>query len=80
MLYEEISRQENGVKTKVNILADLIHGFWGMFPNAEFSKELKKKGELDLGCLFDHLKKDNEAELSWLGSHSSRTNPEHERK
>ena len=43
LLYEEVLREEWGVKTKLDIFGGLIHGFWGFFPAAEFSKEYRKK-------------------------------------
>lgn len=42
LLYEEVLREE-GVETKLDIFAGLPHGFWNMFPTAEFSKEYRQK-------------------------------------
>ncbi len=41
-IYEEILREENGVKTKVDIYPGLPHGFWSYFPEAGFSKKLQE--------------------------------------
>ena len=45
LLYEEVVREEAGVKTRLDIFGGLVHGFWGFFPTAEFSKEYRKKVE-----------------------------------
>ncbi|KAF8864889.1 alpha/beta-hydrolase [Acephala macrosclerotiorum] len=41
LIYEEILREENGVKTKVDMYPGLPHGFWSYFPEAGFSKKLQ---------------------------------------
>lgn len=41
LIYEEILREENGVKTKVDIYPGLPHGFWSYFPEAGFSQKLQ---------------------------------------
>lgn len=41
-IYEEILREENGVKTKVDNYPGLPHGFWSYFPEAEFSKNFQQ--------------------------------------
>jgi hypothetical protein len=53
MLYEEILREECGVKTKVDIYGGLIHGFWGIFPNAQFSKEYRRSADEALQWLLE---------------------------
>lgn len=56
LLYEEILREEWGIKTKIDIFAGLIHGFWGFFPNAEFSKEYRMKADQALEWLLEQSK------------------------
>ncbi|KUJ23210.1 alpha/beta-hydrolase [Mollisia scopiformis] len=41
-IYEDILREENGIKTKVDVYPGLPHGFWSYFPEAEFSKKLQE--------------------------------------
>ncbi|CZR51824.1 related to Putative sterigmatocystin biosynthesis lipase/esterase STCI [Phialocephala subalpina] len=41
LIYEDILREESGVKTKVDLYPGLPHGFWSYFPEAEFSKKLQ---------------------------------------
>ncbi|KAE9363407.1 alpha/beta-hydrolase [Stipitochalara longipes BDJ] len=53
LLYEEVLREEAGVKTKLDIFGGLIHGFWGFFPAANFSKEYRKKVEEGLEWLVE---------------------------
>jgi acetyl esterase/lipase len=45
LIYEEILRVENGIKTKLDIFPGLPHGFWGMFPVADFSKRYAEKSK-----------------------------------
>lgn len=45
LIYEEILREECGVKTKVDIFPGLPHGFWTMLPAAGFSKTHAEKSE-----------------------------------
>lgn len=56
LLYEEVLREEGGVKTKLDIFGGLIHGFWGFFPAAEFSKEYRKKVDQGLEWLLQQSK------------------------
>jgi acetyl esterase/lipase len=43
LIYEEVLREESGVKTRLDVFGGLIHGFWNIFPTAEFSKEYRRK-------------------------------------
>lgn len=45
LIYEEILREENDLKTKVDIFPGLPHGFWAMCPNAEFTKVHERTSE-----------------------------------
>jgi acetyl esterase/lipase len=56
LIYEEVLREEYGVKTKLDIFGGLIHGFWNVFPNAEFSKEYKRKADEALEWLYEQSK------------------------
>ncbi|EKD12229.1 lipase 2 [Drepanopeziza brunnea f. sp. 'multigermtubi' MB_m1] len=42
LIYEEILRKENGVKTLVDIYPGLPHGFWGWWTAADFSKSFQE--------------------------------------
>ena len=53
LLYEEILREDCGVKTKVDVFPGLPHGFWAMFPNAGFSKEYREKSDRGFEWLLD---------------------------
>lgn len=39
LIYERVLREEEGVKTKVNVYPGLPHGFWSIFPTIESSKK-----------------------------------------
>ncbi|CZR62791.1 related to Putative sterigmatocystin biosynthesis lipase/esterase STCI [Phialocephala subalpina] len=52
LIYEEVLREECGVKTKVDIFPGLPHGFWAAFPAAGFSKEFRGKSDEGLAWLF----------------------------
>ena len=41
LVYEEILRKENGIKTLVHMYPGLPHAFWSRFPEAQFSKKLQ---------------------------------------
>ncbi|KAE9362699.1 alpha/beta-hydrolase [Stipitochalara longipes BDJ] len=56
LIYEEILREECGVKTKADIYGGLVHGFWSIFPNAEFSKEYRLKADEALQWLLEQSK------------------------
>lgn len=56
LLYEQILREENGVKTKVDVFAGLPHGFWAALPHAQFSKEHRDKSEEGLAWLLENSK------------------------
>ena len=38
LIYERVLREDNGVKTKLDIYPGLPHSFWSWAPDAEFSK------------------------------------------
>lgn len=38
LIYERVLREEDGVKTKVDVYPGLPHGFWSIFPKLESSK------------------------------------------
>jgi len=42
LIYEQILRVDNGIKTKVDIYPGLPHGFWTWYPEAQFSKKFQK--------------------------------------
>jgi len=42
LIYEEILRVDNGIKTKVDVYPGLPHGFWSWFPDAQFSKKFQE--------------------------------------
>lgn len=56
LIYEEILREECAVRTKVDIFGGLIHGFWSIFPNAEFSRAFRKQADEGLGWLLAQAK------------------------
>lgn len=37
LIYERLLREEDGVKTKINVYPGLPHGFWGVFPKLKAS-------------------------------------------
>jgi acetyl esterase/lipase len=41
LIYEEVLREDCGIKTKVHLYKGLPHGFWYFWPKAEFSKRLR---------------------------------------
>ncbi len=43
LIYEEVLREEWGVKTKVDVFGGLPHAFSGMLPQAGFTKVFRKK-------------------------------------
>jgi acetyl esterase/lipase len=53
LIYEEILREECGVKTKVDIFPGLPHGFWGIFSTAEFAKTHAQKSDEGLKWLLE---------------------------
>ncbi len=55
LLYEELVR-ESGVKTKLDAFPGLFHGFWGVFPAAEFSKDYWVKSDEGLKWLLEQVK------------------------
>lgn len=56
LLYEKVLREENGVKTKVDVFPGLPHGFWGIFPQSEFTKEYREKSDEGFGWLLEQMK------------------------
>jgi hypothetical protein len=71
LLYEEVVREEACVKTRLHNFGGLVHGFWGFFPTAEFSKEDRKKVEDGLEWLVGRSK-EKEVAQNDSGSHPSR--------
>ncbi|KUJ10556.1 alpha/beta-hydrolase [Mollisia scopiformis] len=45
LIYEQVLREECGVKTKVDVYPGLPHGFWQIFSAAGFSKECRDKSD-----------------------------------
>ncbi|KAG0649279.1 AB hydrolase superfamily [Hyphodiscus hymeniophilus] len=43
LIYEQVLREDSGVKTRLDIFPGLPHGFWSWFPQAEFSKDFQLK-------------------------------------
>jgi acetyl esterase/lipase len=41
LIYEQVLREENGIKTKVDLYPGLPHAFWSFWPEASFSKKLQ---------------------------------------
>ena len=41
-IYEKILREENGVKTRVDIYPGLPHSFWSHFPKAQFTRGFRE--------------------------------------
>jgi acetyl esterase/lipase len=41
LIYEEILREENGVKTLADLYPGLPHGFWSWWTEAEFTKKFR---------------------------------------
>jgi acetyl esterase/lipase len=41
LIYEQILREENGIKTLVDLYPGLPHGFWGWWPEAGFTKKFR---------------------------------------
>jgi acetyl esterase/lipase len=43
LIYEQVLREDGGVKTRLDVFPGLPHGFWSWFPMAEFSKDFQMK-------------------------------------
>lgn len=43
LIYEQVLREESGVRTRLDVFPGLPHGFWSWFPQAEFSKDFQVK-------------------------------------
>jgi acetyl esterase/lipase len=56
LIYERMLSEENGVKTKVDIYPGLPHGFWSVWVEAEFSKELRKDSVKGMKWLLEQSK------------------------
>lgn len=56
LIYEEILRKENGVKTLVDVYPGLPHGFWSWFTEANFSKEFQKDCVKGMSWLLEQSK------------------------
>lgn len=54
LIYEEILREECGTQTKVDLYKGLPHGFWEFWPNAEFTKRMRKDSVEGLKWLLKH--------------------------
>ena len=39
LVYERILREDEGVKTKVDVYSGLPHGFWSIFPQMKASQQ-----------------------------------------
>jgi acetyl esterase/lipase len=57
LIYEEILREENGIATKVDVFPGLPHGFFAMFPTADFVKMHDQKSEAGFEWLLEQSKK-----------------------
>lgn len=53
LLYEEILREDCGIKTKFDVFPGLPHGFWAIFPQTQFSKDHAEKSLLGLKWLLE---------------------------
>ncbi|KAF9883656.1 hypothetical protein FE257_003090 [Aspergillus nanangensis] len=51
LLYEQVLREESGVKTRLDLYPGLPHGFWSWWPQAEFSKQHFRDSVQGLGWL-----------------------------
>ena len=60
LLYEEILREECGIKTKVDIFPGLPHGFWTIFPQAHFSMDHQEKSVQGLKWLLEQTRQEVE--------------------
>jgi acetyl esterase/lipase len=53
LIYERILREDNGVKTKLDIYPGLPHGFWPVWPDADFSKGLQRDSVKGMAWLLE---------------------------
>jgi len=51
IIYERVLREENGVKTKMNIYPGQPHGHWGFFPFLKASEKFRKEQVEGMGFL-----------------------------
>jgi acetyl esterase/lipase len=42
IIYEQVLREESGIRTKVDLYPGLPHSFWSFWPEAAFSKKLQE--------------------------------------
>jgi len=56
LIYEEILREENGIKTLVDVYPGLPHGFWAIWPEASFSKKLHEDSVKGIKWLLEQSK------------------------
>jgi hypothetical protein len=56
LIYEEILREECGVKTLVDLYPGLPHGFWSWWPEANFSKKLQEDCVKGMSWLLEQSK------------------------
>lgn len=43
LIYEQVLREDAGVRTRLDVFPGLPHGFWSWFPEAEFSRDFQAK-------------------------------------
>lgn len=58
LIYEKVLREENGIKTKLDIYPGLPHGFWSFFPTLASSKKLREDILIGVGWLLDQKPKE----------------------
>ncbi|EXJ88096.1 hypothetical protein A1O1_05024 [Capronia coronata CBS 617.96] len=51
LIYERVLREENGIKTKLNVYPGLPHGHWGFFPFLKSSQKFRKEQVEGMGWL-----------------------------
>ena len=51
IIYERVLREENGIKTKMNLYPGLPHGHWGFFPFLKSSEKFRKEQVEGMGFL-----------------------------
>lgn len=56
LIYEEILREDNGIKTLVDVYKGLPHAFWSWFPEAEFSKQFQRDCVKGMSWLLEQSK------------------------
>jgi acetyl esterase/lipase len=56
LIYERILREEEGIKTKVDVYPGLPHGFWSMFPTIPSSKKFVEESVKGVQWLLEQKK------------------------